>query len=1210
MMPDMRLGKDKTGSQRDTYSVDAFLSIMYEGVAEVLPDRFVRRGRAAASDDPEWDLESDCQDQEDLRDFLDKPGTGAIWASFQPEEKKLTKFLPPGTVHDLYTHNTSTRSLFGAVAVSYSTFLRVYQSRWKDVLKFRARSMFSQCELCYNFKQDLSSTSLSMEARLGTLTKYRRHLADQYSDRCILWSLQEAACDPQSDLVIMCTDGMDQGKFRLPRYPGHRASSAVASANRPKVKLHGLWVWDLPDQLAAGIDAGSFRGGTLDCPISPAMAPLCRMLEQQLVKVQKPDEEQKKLAAIKDEGSAATPSPMKRLASDFEKKIKALPDSQGKGKGQGYNKMSPGWTQEEDSTWRWGESDMKDDHDMKDEKKEDGAKSEEQPEGSRTTSQLDTHSLDVIKGWTRMTCVAWVALMVSELDCEDTEEAREIMSQHLTFTKWKDSAFSTEQLRTTRWLLGARPKNIPDGYHELLTVTPMAQEMLMDLHVKSFLRATRRVKSAARSRARLCADDFDRLVDFACVFAHIRKCAMRVVSKSRDVDSKLMAAFLAKDYYQDIEAVIASKNPEFRVQSLTVWQDIVEPPSLPTVLQGDESADLLAAQEAASATKFNELQIRLTADCEAMNKYNADKQKAESRKHVQRVLHEKNQLAVGKKVVDEYMASNCWAGLIGDMMLPHELDKIIKAAAAKRQVAMDKLLTIGWVDLTKIGVLTQKDMNKVGTWCERLISRNPTSTCVVMALPLLTSSSGCGALRSDIRKLEDKLLFHQMEFRSFFLPVDHTSLHHNRDMPGGFTFYLIVSDATLPRSGTAHRANRSAEKVDRSGVNTFCFSKLWQTQVTSSSPRAIDESEFIVPATGGVSSAEGRRNYTDLQETSQWLGGLEIPKVILGDLLSGVMSERLPRYKPEIDEDQMAGPVSEPSLKEVRSEWLADPVRAPQWRQVLSEFDRCFGTRADNAPPAPVTESAATEPAVASLDWDSVFPDEPREATAWHTKYDALVLGKFQWCPELTGYIIGSSEGNGVGTKFFLEASEDYTIDGFNHADAEALLTYGAGVWLQDAKVQSYLDEHPDGKGVECHFDSDECKVLLVEENGQDGAVTTLREVIRKCESMNMVDVELGGHTYSRPPQVVQGLANDRFEVSRKENSRLLWRPNQVQASGLRATNAASFYAHSTLSASQGLLQVWRMRAHKSEKSLCAAKPLWFLARQLKVPKGMVQRIV
>lgn len=140
--------------------------------------------------------------------------------------------------------------------------------------------------------------------------------------------------------------------------------------------------------------------------------------------------------------------------------------------------------------------------------------------------------------------------------------------------------------------------------------------------------------------------------------------------------------------------MIASKNPEFRVQSLTVWQDIVEPPSLPTVLQGDESADLLAAQEAASATKFNELQIRLTADCEAMNKYNADKQKAESRKHVQRVLHEKNQLAVGKKVVDEYMASNCWAGLIGDMMLPHELDKIIKAAAAKRQAFSFLLRTV------------------------------------------------------------------------------------------------------------------------------------------------------------------------------------------------------------------------------------------------------------------------------------------------------------------------------------------------------------------------------------------------------------------------------------------------------------------------------------------------------------------------------------
>ena len=41
-----------------------------------------------------------------------------------------------------------------------------------------------------------------------------------------------------------------------------------------------------------------------------------------------------------------------------------------------------------------------------------------------------------------------------------------------------------------------------------------------------------------------------------------------------------------------------------------------------------------------------------------------------------------------------------------------------------------------------------------------------------------------------------------------------------------------------------------------------------------------------MPGSGGVSSAEGRRNYTDLQETAQWLGGTEIPKAIIKDLMT------------------------------------------------------------------------------------------------------------------------------------------------------------------------------------------------------------------------------------------------------------------------------------------------------------------------------------
>ncbi len=56
----------------------------------------------------------------------------------------------------------------------------------------------------------------------------------------------------------------------------------------------------------------------------------------------------------------------------------------------------------------------------------------------------------------------------------------------------------------------------------------------------------------------------------------------------------------------------------------------------------------------------------------------------------------------------------------------------------------------------------------------------------------------------------------------------------------------------------------------------------------SGQPKAIQESQFVVPGvmTGVVSSAEGRRNYTDVQETAQWLGGQEVPSQILTDLLN------------------------------------------------------------------------------------------------------------------------------------------------------------------------------------------------------------------------------------------------------------------------------------------------------------------------------------
>ena len=98
----------------------------------------------------------------------------------------------------------------------------------------------------------------------------------------------------------------------------------------------------------------------------------------------------------------------------------------------------------------------------------------------------------------------------------------------------------------------------------------------------------------------------------------------------------------------DIEAVVASKNPAFRLSSLSIWEDIIQPPSIPKVLEESAGADVLEAQEKALDSKFHEVKIRLAADCEAMTKFNAEKKKVISKTHVAKVMHEKTQNETGR----------------------------------------------------------------------------------------------------------------------------------------------------------------------------------------------------------------------------------------------------------------------------------------------------------------------------------------------------------------------------------------------------------------------------------------------------------------------------------------------------------------------------------------------------------------------------------
>ena len=117
--------------------------------------------------------------------------------------------------------------------------------------------------------------------------------------------------------------------------------------------------------------------------------------------------------------------------------------------------------------------------------------------------------------------------------------------------------------------------------------------------------------------------------------------------------------------------------------------------------------------------------------------------------------------------------------------------------------------------------------------------------------------------------------------------LDVSGLSPNRQMPAAFPALLCVCDTGLPLRGTGHRSNRhmalvAESKPERNEVNCFCESKLWVLQSLGTTPTALNEGEFVVH---GLTAAEGRRSLTDVQETSQWLGGVAVPKAILETLL-------------------------------------------------------------------------------------------------------------------------------------------------------------------------------------------------------------------------------------------------------------------------------------------------------------------------------------
>ena len=124
--------------------------------------------------------------------------------------------------------------------------------------------------------------------------------------------------------------------------------------------------------------------------------------------------------------------------------------------------------------------------------------------------------------------------------------ARDIISQHLNHHKWHQSAFSTEQFRSTRWVLGVAPKMSQCPMRKALTVTEESQQLHLRLVVQHYVESGRRLRPSARSRMRLTQDQWDRFCDFACIYAAVLAEARQLTTFNQEKENEIVKRFFQR----------------------------------------------------------------------------------------------------------------------------------------------------------------------------------------------------------------------------------------------------------------------------------------------------------------------------------------------------------------------------------------------------------------------------------------------------------------------------------------------------------------------------------------------------------------------------------------------------------------------------------------------------------------------------------------
>ena len=103
-----------------------------------------------------------------------------------------------------------------------------------------------------------------------------------------------------------------------------------------------------------------------------------------------------------------------------------------------------------------------------------------------------------------------------------TKETRAFIQGHLDFHKWCYSVFTSELLRSNRWLVGATPRNCKDVFKSMLCVSGEVQAAFIGNIIQTFSCQTRKIKLSSRAKFRPSQQEWDSMVDYTCIMTKIK----------------------------------------------------------------------------------------------------------------------------------------------------------------------------------------------------------------------------------------------------------------------------------------------------------------------------------------------------------------------------------------------------------------------------------------------------------------------------------------------------------------------------------------------------------------------------------------------------------------------------------------------------------------------------------------------------------------